>query len=75
MTGLTAADIWRLDIFEGSEYRRDHVKPRILTHIGDEDGKVMLKARKFKQRPTSGAVVLEVSRLVNGISVNSSERR
>ena len=39
VTGLTAADIWRLDIFEGSEYRRDHVKPRILTHIGDEDGK------------------------------------
>lgn len=39
VTGLTDADIWRLDIFEGSEYRRDKVKIRILTTVGDSDGK------------------------------------
>jgi gamma-glutamylcyclotransferase (GGCT)/AIG2-like uncharacterized protein YtfP len=38
VTGLTDADIWRLDIFEGSEYRRDQVKCRILTKVGDESG-------------------------------------
>lgn len=38
VTGLTAADIWRLDIFEGDEYRRDKVKARILTTVGNEDG-------------------------------------
>ena len=38
VTGLTDGDIWRLDIFEGSEYRRDKVKARILTQAGDEAG-------------------------------------
>ena len=38
VTGLTEADIWRLDIFEGPEYRRDKVKVRILTQVGNEDG-------------------------------------
>lgn len=38
MTGLTDADIWRLDIFEGSEYSRQVVKVRLLTTVGDEDG-------------------------------------
>ena len=38
-TGLTDADVWRLDIFEGSEYSREKVKPRLLTTVGDEGGK------------------------------------
>lgn len=38
VTGLTDADVWRLDIFEGPEYRRCIVKPRVLTQVGDEEG-------------------------------------
>ena len=38
VTGLTAADIWRLDIFEGDEYRRVEVKPKLLTKVGSESG-------------------------------------
>ncbi|KAK0265030.1 hypothetical protein LTS09_001439 [Friedmanniomyces endolithicus] len=30
VTGLTATDLWRLDIFEGSEYRRERVRVRLL---------------------------------------------
>ena len=37
VTGLTDADIWRLDIFEGSEYRRDKVKARLLVKEGSDD--------------------------------------
>ena len=37
-TGLTDADIWRLDIFEGDQYTREIVIPRILAETGDEDG-------------------------------------
>ncbi|QIX01782.1 hypothetical protein AMS68_007299 [Peltaster fructicola] len=36
--GLTEGDIWRLDIFEGSEYRREKVKARVLTQTGDNTG-------------------------------------
>lgn len=39
VTGLTPNDIWRLDLFEGDEYARQKVKCRILTNVGDEDGK------------------------------------
>ena len=45
VTGLTDNDIWRLDIFEGSQYVRLDVKPRLLTHVGDEDGKGERKNR------------------------------
>ena len=38
VTGLTDADVWRLDIFEGSEYHRDDVKAKLLKTIGKEDG-------------------------------------
>ena len=31
VSGLSEADIWRLDIFEGPEYRRDRVRTRLLT--------------------------------------------
>jgi hypothetical protein len=31
VTGLTDGDMWRLDIFEGSEYERRKVKVRLLT--------------------------------------------
>lgn len=35
VTGLTDGDLWRLDIFEGSEYERRKVKVRELTYEGD----------------------------------------
>jgi hypothetical protein len=38
VTGLTDNDIWRLDIFEGAEYVRRPVKPKVLTTVGNEDG-------------------------------------
>jgi gamma-glutamylcyclotransferase (GGCT)/AIG2-like uncharacterized protein YtfP len=38
VTGLTDADIWRLDIFEGSQYVRRFVKPKLLTKVGTDDG-------------------------------------
>lgn len=38
VTGLTEGDIWRLDIFEGSEYERCRVKARILSKVGDDSG-------------------------------------
>lgn len=34
VTGLTDGDIWRLDIFEGSEYDRRHVRVRVLESKG-----------------------------------------
>lgn len=36
VTGLTDADIWRLDIFEGSEYSRQEVQVRLLGDDGEE---------------------------------------
>jgi hypothetical protein len=38
VTGLTDADIWRLDIFEGDEYERSKVRVRLLTQVGDASG-------------------------------------
>ncbi|RMZ68179.1 disease resistance Aig2 [Pyrenophora seminiperda CCB06] len=42
VTGLTDADIWRLDLFEGSEYERRRVGVRVLVaqggRGGEEDG-------------------------------------
>ncbi|KAK4565983.1 hypothetical protein LTR86_003832 [Recurvomyces mirabilis] len=38
VSGLTDADIWRLDIFEGDEYERRKVKCRLLTTVGDSTG-------------------------------------
>lgn len=43
VTGLTDADILRLDIFEGSQYRRDKVQVRILATAGDREGKGNIK--------------------------------
>ncbi|KAK3074832.1 hypothetical protein LTR53_002427 [Teratosphaeriaceae sp. CCFEE 6253] len=36
VTGFTDEDIRRLDIFEGGQYRRDGVKPRLLTKEGTD---------------------------------------
>ncbi|KAF1962498.1 hypothetical protein CC80DRAFT_487943 [Byssothecium circinans] len=36
--GLTDGDIWRLDIFEGSEYQRQKVKVRVLEQKDGERG-------------------------------------
>jgi hypothetical protein len=38
VTGLTEGDIWRLDIFEGSEYARRKVKVRVLEKAGNDSG-------------------------------------
>ncbi|EME43479.1 hypothetical protein DOTSEDRAFT_72754 [Dothistroma septosporum NZE10] len=38
VTGLTANDIWRLDIFEGDEYERRKVKVRLLEESGEKEG-------------------------------------
>ena len=37
--GLTDADLWRLDIFEGTQYTREKVRVNILKVVGDDDGK------------------------------------
>jgi hypothetical protein len=34
VTGLTQGDIYRLDIFEGDQYRRKKVKVKVLTKVG-----------------------------------------
>lgn len=39
VSGLTDADIWRLDLFEGDEYSRKRVKVSLLDQVGDADGK------------------------------------
>jgi hypothetical protein len=38
VTGLTEGDIWRLDIFEGSEYIRKKVHVKVLDKVGDDTG-------------------------------------
>ncbi|KXJ92733.1 AIG2-like family-domain-containing protein [Microdochium bolleyi] len=38
VTGLTAANMYKLDQFEGSEYDRKTVKVRLLTKVGDDKG-------------------------------------
>ena len=37
--GLTDADLWRLNIFEGDQYTREKVRIQLLEEVGDEDGK------------------------------------
>lgn len=39
VTGLSAVDIWRLDIFEGSVYERVDVKVNLLESVVDVHGK------------------------------------
>ncbi|KAF3022977.1 hypothetical protein E8E14_009659 [Neopestalotiopsis sp. 37M] len=39
VTGLTSANLHHLDYFEGSEYAREKVRVRLLTKVGDDDGK------------------------------------
>ena len=48
VTGLTDADVWRLDIFEGSDYRRDKVKPRLLTQVDDKEGKETVEGKEVE---------------------------
>lgn len=38
VSGLTDADIWRLDLFEGDEYERRGVRVKLLAEVGDESG-------------------------------------
>ena len=38
--GLTAADQWRLDIFEGDQYARVKVRPRLLDANGNQGKEV-----------------------------------
>ncbi|KAI0157508.1 AIG2-like family-domain-containing protein [Xylariaceae sp. FL1272] len=39
VTGLTSANMYHLDVFEGEEYVRQKVKVRLLSKVGDETGK------------------------------------
>ena len=39
VSGLTDADMWRLDMFEGDEYIRQKVKVSLLDWVGDANGK------------------------------------
>lgn len=39
MQGLTDADVWRLDVFEGDQYTRENVRIRLLEEVGDDEGK------------------------------------
>lgn len=39
VTGLTAGNLQSLDWFEGSEYDRRVVRPRLLAEVGEEDGR------------------------------------
>ncbi|KAK5166429.1 uncharacterized protein LTR77_007972 [Saxophila tyrrhenica] len=48
VTGLTEADMWRLDIFEGSDYERKFVKCKLLTEVGDEEGKGNVKGEEVE---------------------------
>lgn len=38
VTGLTAGDIWRLDIFEGSQYKRIKVSVKLLAKVHEDSG-------------------------------------
>ncbi len=38
VTGLTDADIWRLDVFEGDQYKRVKVHVTALQKVGDDHG-------------------------------------
>ncbi|KAI1847279.1 hypothetical protein JX265_013540 [Neoarthrinium moseri] len=38
VTGLTDANMWHLDVFEGDEYTREKVKVRLLSKVGDDQG-------------------------------------
>ena len=44
VTGLTQGDVYRLDIFEGSEYRRERVEVYPLEVVGDETGQGNVEA-------------------------------
>ncbi|KAL7625475.1 hypothetical protein AAE478_004695 [Parahypoxylon ruwenzoriense] len=39
VTGLTDANMYHLDVFEGSEYERQTVKARLLSKVGDDKGR------------------------------------
>ena len=39
VTGLTEANLAKLDAFEGDQYERKTVKARLLTKVGDDEGK------------------------------------
>jgi hypothetical protein len=54
--GLTDGDLWRLDIFEGSEYARRKVSVRVLEQEGDGIGDV---ARPESQNVEGEAVDAE----------------
>ena len=47
VTGLSRSDIAKLDIFEGSEYKRVDVKINVLDVIGDLDGKGNVEGAEF----------------------------
>jgi gamma-glutamylcyclotransferase (GGCT)/AIG2-like uncharacterized protein YtfP len=56
VTGLTDSDVWRLDIFEGSEYERANVKCKLIQQAGGEDA----KPKVFKNVHVSGKDVVHL---------------
>ncbi|KAI0503346.1 AIG2-like family-domain-containing protein [Xylaria bambusicola] len=48
VTGLTDANMYHLDLFEGSEYDRKTVKARLLTTIGDDKGNGNVEGEEVK---------------------------
>ena len=47
VTGLSRSDVAKLDIFEGSEYKRVDVKINVLDVVGDLDGKGNVEGAGF----------------------------
>ena len=48
VTGLSNSDITKLDIFEGSEYKRADVKVNVLDVVGDADGEGNVEGEEFE---------------------------
>ncbi|KAK6205694.1 transcription-associated protein 1 [Pestalotiopsis sp. IQ-011] len=44
VTGLTSANVYHLDYFEGSEYERRKVSVKLLSKVGEDDGKGNVEA-------------------------------
>ncbi|KAI1180922.1 AIG2-like family-domain-containing protein [Nemania sp. FL0916] len=48
VTGLTSANMYHLDQFEGSEYERKTVKARLLSQVGDDKGNGNVEAEEVE---------------------------
>lgn len=67
VTGLTDSDIWRLDIFEGSEYERANVKCKLLRRAGGGEE----KAKVFENVHVSGKEKVHLGNVFDGEEVEA----